>query len=332
MASGKIGTMKTKLIFLGALLLVASPLRGTSVNTAAGGMVQWTEGRMDLTQTNVWADVPRLNQSIQVDARSLWRVHANVRYRFIPMQNGDYCSVRLRLVVDGREVNVVGVVFNPPGTEGMEEINQHQTVEAVIELAPGSHTLNTQVLKWQGAPNSHIDVFADGNGYGFLVWQKIADLDASGTASKPRTPVSPGGMARWTEGQVVLAQTNAWYDVPKLSQKIQVDARSLWRVHANVRYRFIPIQNGDYCSVRLRLLVDGREVNVVGVVFNPPGTAGMEEVNQHQDIEAVVELAPGEHTVGAQALKWQDAASSHIDVFADGNGYGSLVWQKIGNL
>ena len=81
----------------------------------------------------------------------------------------------------------------------------------------------------------------------------------------------------------------------------------------------------------LRLLVDGREANVVGVVFNPPGAKGMEEINQHQDVEALVELAPGEHKLNAQVLKWQDAPSSHIDVIADLNGCSSLSWQKIGD-
>lgn len=168
--------MMNKLCLLGALLLAALPTRGADVTTAVGGMVQWTEGQLDLTRTDVWVDVPRLNPSFHVSARSLWRVYANVRYRFIPQRNGDYCLVRLRLLVDGREVNLVGVVFNPPASEGMEEINQHQNIEAVVELAPGDHRVVAQVLKWQDASSSHIDVYADGNGYSTLVWQKVGDL------------------------------------------------------------------------------------------------------------------------------------------------------------
>ena len=117
-----------------------------------------------------------MNQTIRVQARSLWRVHANVRYRFLPLRNGIYSSVRQRLLVNGREVNVVGVVFNPPGAEGMGEINQHQDIEAVVELAPGNHTFNVQVLKWEDAADSYIDVFADLNGYSTLLWHKVADL------------------------------------------------------------------------------------------------------------------------------------------------------------
>jgi len=165
-----------KLWLLTVVLLATSLGWAANVNTSAGGMVQWTSGKLDLNQTNVWYDVPTLNQSIRVQARSLWRVHANVRYRIIPLSNGDYSSVRQRLLVDGREVNLVGVVFNPPGSEGMEEINQHQNIEAVVELAPGDHTLNVQVLKWQDAASSHIDVYADGNGYSTLLWHKVADL------------------------------------------------------------------------------------------------------------------------------------------------------------
>jgi len=161
---------------LAVVLLATTPSWAANVNTSAGGMVQWTSGELDLTQKNVWTDVPTLNQTIRVPARSLWRVHANVRYRFLPLRNGNYSSVRQRLLVDGREANVVGVVFNPPGSEGMEEINQHQNIEAVVELAPGNHTLNVQVLKWEDAADSHIDVFADLNGYSTLLWHKVADL------------------------------------------------------------------------------------------------------------------------------------------------------------
>ena len=57
-----------------------------------------------------------------------------------------------------------------------EEINQHQSIEAVVDLPPGNHTLNVQVLKWQDAADSHIDVFADLNGYSTLLWHKVADL------------------------------------------------------------------------------------------------------------------------------------------------------------
>jgi hypothetical protein len=164
-------------LWLVVAVLVAVSLGGAAnVNTSAGGMVQWTSGKLDLTQTNVWYDVPTLNQTIRVPMRSLWRIHANVRYRFYPLRNGDYSSVRQRLLVDGREVNLVGVVFDPPGAEGMEEINQHQNIEALVELGPGNHSLNVQVLKWQDAANSHIDVYADSNGCCTLLWHKVADL------------------------------------------------------------------------------------------------------------------------------------------------------------
>jgi len=168
--------MPKKLVAVLVIMLAAGLSWAANVNTKAGGMVQWTSGQLDLRQTNFWYDVPTLNQSIRVQTPSLWRVYANVRYRFIPLRNGDYSSVRLRLLVDGREVNLVGVVFHPPGSEGMEEINQHQNIEALVELAPGDHTLNVQVLKWQDAGNSHIDVFADLNGYSTLLWHKVADL------------------------------------------------------------------------------------------------------------------------------------------------------------
>ena len=46
----------------------------------------------------------------------------------------------------------------------------------LVELAPGNHTLNVQVLKWEDAADSHIDVFADLNGYSTLLWHKVADL------------------------------------------------------------------------------------------------------------------------------------------------------------
>ena len=166
--------MKPMNLWLLAVVLLAASLGwAANVNTSAGGMVQWASGELDLRQTNAWTDVPTLNQSIRVQSRSLWRVHANVRYRFYPLRNGNYGSVRLRLLVDGKEVNVVGAVFNPPGAEGMEEINQHQNIEAVVELAPGNHTLNVQALKWE---DSHIDVFTDLNGYSTLLWHKVADL------------------------------------------------------------------------------------------------------------------------------------------------------------
>jgi hypothetical protein len=168
--------MRKGLLATAILVLWGSLAWATNVHTSAGGMVQWTQGQLVLSQTNVWYDVPTLNQTIRVQSNSLWRVHANVRYRFIPIRNGNYASARLRLLVDDREVNLVGVVFHLSAGQSTEEVNQHQSIEAVVELPPGNHTLNVQVLKWQDAADSHIDVFADLNGYSTLLWHKVADL------------------------------------------------------------------------------------------------------------------------------------------------------------
>ena len=46
----------------------------------------------------------------------------------------------------------------------------------MVALAPGNYTLNVQVLKWGGAADSHIDVFAHYNGYSPLLWHKVVDL------------------------------------------------------------------------------------------------------------------------------------------------------------
>ena len=141
---------------------------------------------------------------------------------------------------------------------------------------------------------------------------------------------SLGGMAIWTNGMVDIINTNRWYDVPNLQKTFNVNQKSLWRVYANVRYRFYPIKNGDYCSLRLRIVIDGTEMNLVGVVFDPLSSDGMQEINQHLNIETLAQLSPGNHIVKIQVLKWGAASSSHIDIFADYNGYSTLIWQKIG--
>lgn len=144
--------------------------------TVGGGMKEWKSGVKVLSDTNVWYNVPQLNTSFNVTTASLWRVHANVRYRFHPIGNGDNCTVRLRILVDGVPRNIVGAVLNLADLNGLEEVNQHLDIEALVQLAAGAHTVSVQVLKWQAAPNSVIDVAADANGYATLLYHKIANL------------------------------------------------------------------------------------------------------------------------------------------------------------
>ena len=147
-----------------------------AVNTAYGGMLQWTSGQVTLSSTNVWYDVPNLNTTITVKKQSLWRVSANVRYRYIPINSGDYCSTRFQILVDGKVQNLVGVVFDPSGSGSMDEFNNHANVDALVVLPAGKHTVKVQALKWGAASNSHIDIFADMNGYSNLIWHKVSDL------------------------------------------------------------------------------------------------------------------------------------------------------------
>lgn len=161
---------KNLLIALWLTMMVTVPACAGTV----AGMAQWKSGMVDIVNLNQWYSVPSLTRSLVVDGTTtLWRIYANVRYRFMPANGGDYCSLRFRILVDGAVSNVVGVVFDPKSSVEMDEVNEHATIETLANLGPGTHTVSVQVLKWDPTPHSHVDIFADMNGYSTLIVQRI---------------------------------------------------------------------------------------------------------------------------------------------------------------